>query len=420
MFKWIRDRQWLPDILLSVTGFLIFGGLDTVTQGLVALVPAAFFSLAVLLSRKAGWLAPCLIIFGSVAVYLSNNGVPASALLASMAVLLQAAFAKPFWSQVSGVVSNLSGYTVTFLVAFTGDYLSTAGVPTVTNQARFVIFGFGLVLVTAVNSLAWLAGRLLMTRLTHVGTDQDQAWMRLRQAQLQLDVARQNEHLNIARDVTDLLVQRVSAVVSQADGAKYIANADPESASRVIEKIGTSARAAQSELRRLFDLLHDGQDLSAAPPKIADLDRLMIDMREQGYNATLSVDGVPYAIDEGAELCIFNVVFDGLQNVRKHAPRGSTVTVDMFWTEEGLQVLIKDNGIETTRRQAAGADQLLDGYTVEEDAQTLVERIEGATLSALAQRAALYEGTIEPKRVAGVGFTLSALFPHLRKVAGAK
>jgi signal transduction histidine kinase len=79
---------------------------------------------------------------------------------------------------------------------------------------------------------------------------------------------------------------------------------------------------------------------------------------------------------------------------------------------------VKDNGIEFANR-AVSLDELTDtGYTVAEDLQALVKPIRGASLTAMRERAALYGGSIEATRVPGVGFTVSAIFPNLRELAG--
>jgi signal transduction histidine kinase len=81
-----------------------------------------------------------------------------------------------------------------------------------------------------------------------------------------------------------------------------------------------------------------------------------------------------------------------------------------------MQVLIKDNGIETSRRNTVSLGDN-DGYTVEDDLRALVEPIKGAGLTAMRERAALYGGSIEATRVPGVGFTVSAIFPNLKALA---
>jgi signal transduction histidine kinase len=83
-----------------------------------------------------------------------------------------------------------------------------------------------------------------------------------------------------------------------------------------------------------------------------------------------------------------------------------------------MQVLIKDNGIEAFRRGQVTLDIEDAGYTAEDDVRALVETIQGAGLTAMRERATLYGGSIEASRVPGVGFTVSAIFPHLRNLAG--
>jgi signal transduction histidine kinase len=273
--------------------------------------------------------------------------------------------------------------------------------------------------IAAVNTLAWVFGRLTITRAIHVGSDTDRALLLHRQASLGLEVAKQTERLGIARDLTDLLVQRLTAVVSLSDGAKYLASADPDSALRAISRIADSSTSAQSELRKLYDLLHEGHELLAAPPSLAELPDLVVAMRQLGFNVSLNVDGTPFGVNEGAELCIFKIVFESLENVKKNTPSDTDTAVNFYWTEDGVQILIKDNGIETRRRAELTPEQLLEGYAVADDLAALTSIVDGATLSALRERAALYEGSIEISQVAGVGYTVSAFFPQLRQVAGA-
>jgi signal transduction histidine kinase len=87
------------------------------------------------------------------------------------------------------------------------------------------------------------------------------------------------------------------------------------------------------------------------------------------------------------------------------------VDVDFIWKDTALQILIKDNG-EEIRRELA---QELNTYTVSDDQKALVEHLSGPGLTAMMERVALFEGTIEFARVPGVGFTVSAAFPNVLK-----
>jgi len=207
-------------------------------------------------------------------------------------------------------------------------------------------------------------------------------------------------------------------VISQAEGGSYAAKANPDSALRSLERITASARAAHAELRRLYDMLNKSHTVSAAPPGLNELDDLVVTYREFGFDVSINHEGNRFEISEGAALAIYRIVFDALANARKHCIIGTNISIGFSWVDEGLQVLIKDNGIEANRRNDSGLEALGSGYTAEDDVRALVEVIQGAGLTAMRERAALYAGTVEATRVPGVGFTVSAIFPKLRALAG--
>ncbi|MEN9956836.1 MAG: hypothetical protein RIR46_444, partial [Actinomycetota bacterium] len=96
---------------------------------------------------------------------------------------------------------------------------------------------------------------------------------------------------------------------------------------------------------------------------------------------------------------------------------GTDVTVDFSWVEDGLQVLVKDNGIEVSNRGLVDIELEEVGYTAEDDLKALVEPISGPGFTAMRERAAIYGGSVEVTKVPGVGFTVSAIFPRLREFA---
>ena len=129
---------------------------------------------------------------------------------------------------------------------------------------------------------------------------------------------------------------------------------------------------------------------------------------------TLRHEGPRFELSEGSELAIYRIAFDALENVRKHTPASTDVTIDFSWTNEGMQLLVKDNGTEVANR---ALDLKSLAYTVEEDRKALTETIRGAGITSMSERAALYQGSVEATRVPGVGFTISAIFPKLRDLS---
>lgn len=419
MIKWYLERKWLPEILIFIGLIALLVSIDAGIQGTMAALPGAAICASIIFTRQFQWIAVLLVVLGSaLEIYLGLAPI-VSGLAASLSLVFVAAFATPVWRQISLTAINLAGSALAYAAIFMyPERLTAYGIGLNHDNSQAFAFVLAILCIGSLNALAWVLGRLTITRVVHVGSDTDRAILLHRQASLGLEVAKQTERLGIARDLTDLLVQRVTAVVSLSEGAKYVASADPDSALRAIGRIAESSVSAQSELRKLYDLLHEGHELLAAPPSLAELPDLVVAMRQLGFNVSLNVDGLPFAINEGAELCIFKIVFESLENVKKNTPTDTDTAVNFYWTDGGLQILIKDNGIETRRRGDLTPQQLLEGYTEADDLAALTSIVDGITLSALRERAALYEGSIEISQVAGVGYTVSAFFPQLRQVAG--
>jgi signal transduction histidine kinase len=421
LIRWIQDHRWLSSAALSAFALLFLGGIDLLAQGYLALITTAILALAVLFAAQIPALSMALTVIGTaVEIWLGLSPV-AGGLSAAMALFLTAAFASRIWYSICLSVTIAVGLAVAWVNSFGlplgSDVYGLTFQSELSKTSAFLVLSL---LVGAGNILFWLLGRLAITYEVYVGTEFDRALSADTQAKLSLEVAEQNERFEIARDINELIIQKVTAVISQAEGGSYAAKADPTSALRSLERVAASARAAHTELRRLFDMLNKTHSVSAAPPGIDELQNLAITYRELGFNVSITHEGPRFEIAEGAGLAIYRIVFDALENVKQHCIVGTDVAVSFSWVEEGMQVLIKDNGVESLRRNQVSLELEDTGYTAEDDVRALVETIRGAGLTAMRERAALYGGGIEATRVPGVGFTVSAIFPHLRSLAGKK
>ncbi len=413
MIRWIQRRPWLAPSLLATGAFLVFGGIDLVLQGELSLAVAALFSGVILFAVRLPGFSVALILLATGVQLLLGLTPLASSISAAYGLLLLAAFASATWRRVGLIAGLVSGISIVIFESATVDYgfsIYGLGLDDFAGRVTLSVLGSGL--VVAVNTLAFLGGRLLITRVIHVGTSYDRAVSDREQSRLNLEIAEQNERFQIARDINEIIIQRVAAVISQAEGGLYAAKADPSSATRSLENLAGSARSAHAELRRLYDMLNKTHSVTAAPPGINELDQLVIAYREFGYNVNLRHEGRRFELDEGAELAIHRIVYEALENIRVHVPSGASISIDFSWVEPGLQVLVKDNGIEYRNRQLAASGEDT-SYGVEEDLRALTQPVIGASISAMRERAALYGGTIEATRVPGVGFTVSAIFADL-------
>lgn len=415
MISWIQSQKWQASLLISSFSMLLFGGIDLFISGTVSLWVSFALTIAVFLATIAAWWSISFIALSAFLAVLLDVRPGANGLIALVSLFLIAAFATPIQRNLTIWLALLLGCVLAFNTVYLSPHLlRDFGLFLVSDTAKLTLLVIGVLLTFGLSFLAWLLGRLLSTRSKYVGTSFDRAVAERTQARLSLEVAEQNQRFEIARDISELVIQRVSATISIAEGGVYAVKSDPEAASRILQQATDSARSAHAELRRLFDMLNKLKQVSAAPPKLDDLESLVIAYRELGFNITLRHEGPRFDLSEGSELAIYRIAFDALENVRKHTPSGTDVTIDFSWTDEGMQLLVKDNGIEVSNRGLALQEL---AYTAEEDRKALTETIRGAGITSMSERAALYQGSVEANRVPGVGFTVSAIFPKLRDLS---
>lgn len=418
MIQWIQVHKWLSPTILATSLFALFGSLDFFIQGPSSLVPGLVFALSLVIAARLPQYSAILIAVATAVEITFGLRPVAAGLIACASLFVVAVFGKQLVRRLSLAVTVLCGVVMSWQVSFSLP-LSTDvyGLLLLNESGRFTGLVLGLAVVFSFNGLFWILGRLGATQYFHVGSSLDKAVARKNQAQLAIQIAEQNERLEIARDINELIIQKVTAVISLAEGGTYAVKADPAAGLRSLERVAISARDAHTELRRLYDMLHREHTVTSAPPGLDDLQPLMVAYREFGYNASLRHEGPRFEINEGAALTIFKLVFDALENIKKHTPVGTDVTVDFSWVEDGMQVLVKDNGIEVSNRGLLELNLEDAGYTAEDDLKALVEPISGPGFTAMRERAAIYGGSVEVTKVPGVGFTVSAIFPRLREFA---
>ena len=413
MIRWIQQRNWLPEAALAAFVFLLLGGLDLITQGAIATLGSLAIAASFLFVRKLSYLASLLVLIAA-AIQISFSLLP---IFGSIGIPLLAfvvgAFSSKPWREINFVVSIFGGLVFAANVAFnpTINLAIFGGVAQLDDLGRVVIFITLSLLAISLVSLLWILGQLLITRLVHVGTEFDRLVYEEKQLKLSVELAEQSKRFEIARDINETVVQKLSSVITNAEGGIYVAKSNPEAGFRALEKVLDSARAAHTELRRLFDMINRGTAVSTAPPTLADLENLAMSMREIGLDVSVLNFGERFGLNPSAELAIYRIIFEALQNVKQHNPAGTKAAVEISWLENGLQVIIKDNGVEIERRAVVGPNGLPVPYEAKDDLDTLLEKVTGPGLTAMRERAESFGGSLEVQRVVGIGFTVSAMFP---------
>ncbi|MEV8215465.1 ATP-binding protein [Leifsonia sp. NPDC077715] len=268
------------------------------------------------------------------------------------------------------------------------------------------------VVAAAILLVLWLRERSLHRRLRD--SRQESEWDRIDR---ELDLAEQAGRFRIIGDLGDVAIQSVSRLVSQAEGVRYAADADPAAAVRSVGALETSARDALADLRRLQAVAREAQDASLPQPSLHSARDLFRVLRDAGLAVSFSETGERFELRQGAELAVFRILQTSLENALKHGGPGTNASVAFAWTSDGLQVSVEDDGIRAAARRLGldrdGVDQTT-AYSIADDVRALTEHYEGAGIIEMRDRAALFGGTLHARTVPGVGFTLSVVFPALR------
>lgn len=412
MLRWIQSRPWLPESLLAISSFLVLGGLDLVFNGIEALAVSAAIACSLVFVRQLVFLMPALIALAATAQVLFQIPITIGSLGIALAAFAAGAFSPRPYREIVLITSILGGVAISANLAFNPRLdLVELLVGTLTQPGQLLVFVAFTLLAISLVSLSWLLGFFLITRLTHVGTEFDRVVYEEKQAKLAIELAEQSKRFEIARDINEHIVQRMAGVISNAEAGAYAAKANPDAGIRALEKVLFSAKAAHAELRRLFDMLNRGTLAASAPPTLDDLANLAVSLRSRGLDVSLEHFGKRFPLTVAAELAVYRIVFEALENVKQHTPKGTKATVEFSWMEDGMQVMVKDNGVEVERRQFLTDDGIPAPYDANHDLETLLERVDGPGITAMRERAESYGGSLEVNRVVGIGFTVAATFP---------
>ncbi|CAL9434001.1 two-component sensor histidine kinase [Streptomyces sp. DH-12] len=190
----------------------------------------------------------------------------------------------------------------------------------------------------AVGSLAYV---LFVAELLRRGTDEPPAefvsfyvalcllwgggaWLRstrIAEAERRHQVAertRAAERARIARELHDVVTHHVTAMVVQAEAARYL-TAAPERLDEALTAVSDTGRRAVADLRHLLDLLNPDHGEGSRTPPVGRLLTLVEQTRRAGQPVEFTEEGTPAASTGSADLVAYRVVQESLTNALKYA-----------------------------------------------------------------------------------------------------
>ena len=198
------------------------------------------------------------------------------------------------------------------------------------------------------------------------------------------------ERARIARELHDVIAHSLSVMVVQAGVVEQLLRSDPERAGRATMSIQEIGEQTSAELRRLLGLIRTSEDAAqlAPQPGLAQLPRLVEQLRAAGQAVQLHTAGTPRALPPGVDLAAHRIVQEALTNARKHAPAAPT-TVTVRYGPHDVTLTVTNEGPATGRHSGAES---------------------GYGLIGMRERCALYGGhlSIAPT---SAGFAIEAVLP---------
>jgi len=234
---------------------------------------------------------------------------------------------------------------------------------------------------------------------------------------LELSLAEQTNRLRIIRELHEVAVTDVSAIISQAEGARYAGGQDPGAAVRAATVIAEAARSTLADLRRVMTVVQEGEAEVSVQPSLKSARDLFKVMREAGLTITFEETGARYGLNNGAELSVYRIMQEALSNSLKYGGDGTRVTVSFTWTATGFQLRVDDDGVRARqRREGLDPNEISRTRThaIDEDLQALTGTVTGAGVTEMRERTELFGGVFALTVLPGVGVSVSASFPNLR------
>ena len=402
--QWSDSHRSVVDLITTAAMLLIFVPFSSTLrasnfdpgsgQSSVVYALVAFFVIAPLALRRTHPVLSVVLVFGAVLSHQVLLGIPMvfPADVFVLVSLFSVTVYGPRWAHRVAIVSALfGGLLLGVLIGRTSDMIvAVMATTTVTGSMFLATWAFGLVRRARRDTIGALRDRALRLEI-----ERDQ----------QVQLATAAERARIAREMHDIVAHSLSVMIAQADGGRYMAAADPDTAARTLGTIAETGRAALADMRRLLGVLRadpaDAVGAGAAgdprsgfadltpQPAASDIETLVNQVRASGLEVSLVRMGVARTLPPGTGLTLYRICQEALTNILKHAGPDPTVTVVLSWGPHNVQLQVDDDG--------RGASAESDGG--------------GHGLLGMRERAAMFGGTIVSGPRPGGGFRVMLDLP---------
>jgi signal transduction histidine kinase len=181
----------------------------------------------------------------------------------------------------------------------------------------------------------------------------NRTWRNAREARIAAQVAERSvvveqERNRLARDMHDVVAHSLAVVIAQADGARY--TKDPIASADALATISATAREALTDVRLLLGQLRHSQE-AGPQPRVADLDRLIDQVRDAGLTVTIDELGTRPELHASEALAVYRILQEALTNALRHGDTAKPVEIRLDWAADAVELEISNALREPTVRE---------------------------------------------------------------------
>lgn len=160
----------------------------------------------------------------------------------------------------------------------------------------------------------------------------------------QLDDVRRGERERLARDLHDTVAHHLTAIAISAQAGLAVAGRDPAAATDALRRIDEEATRTLAETRKVLRLLRTDEEAPDRP--LADLRGLA--SGGPGPVVTVAVDDDLEDLSPTVAAALQRIAQEAVANSRRHARDATFVQVRVTREEDGVQLVVTDDGRGST------------------------------------------------------------------------
>jgi signal transduction histidine kinase len=202
----------------------------------------------------------------------------------------------------------------------------------------------GIPVLDSLLVVAWAIGWGMQSRRAYLGELTARARDLERERDQQAALAAAAERARLTRELHDVVAHGLAVIVMQAQGGAAAFAKRPADTLAALDTIVATGRAALADIRHVLSASGQIDDPARPVPGLAQLPRLIDQVRQAGTPVKLHIDGSPRPLPTGVDVSSYRIIQEALTNTMKHAGPGACAQVVVSYRGDELGLEASDNG----------------------------------------------------------------------------